>query len=1339
MRRYSPCSVFRGGCLKGLRANKAGSKTFSFLSSIVFKKQTAGRHMLKRLGLRDLNAFVALFGIFLFVSQVQGSTSQAPGTGVPIPIGNWTLMTTAGIPESSNDWEQLIYAHSLQQSIMLSIYHQSNSEPNETLVGYNFDTNAWDVLDMGGPFHTENMPEGGESIGYLDYNPNNNTLVYHCCTSGSNQPENVNHTWWFDLQGQAGRDKQTPAEPPFLALQPGGAFDDAHNVFVMFGGASYIGTWIYDPVGDTWQNLTTGGTPPDPSVILPAMAYDSQAQQVFLFGGRDSSTYYSSLYSYNVSTNTWTAISPVGGVPPPPRYRTNFAYDSTNNVFLLYGGTNASGVLNDTWVYDPAANTWTQLNPAQSPPVQGVSDFARLAYDSDHNAFVLAHKGSGAYFGGNWKTLPIQTWLFRYAGTGPNAGTLLNTTRPPAGGLNRNLGSWAKDPAIASSGTSLYASWAETGSPFDPSPGNFVHIYSEQYSGGSWLPAGSSYGSISGASVEAHAPSMAVVSGTPWISWYQADSPSENITQVYAANWNGSSWSSGPVGLVNSEDNQGRSQLANVNGVPYLGFLEVDKAYYPQSDFAYVKSWNGASWSLVGTGPLNMSSGAGSTATSISVASDGTYPYAAWTEYVRTFTSQGDAATPPQVYVSHWNGSQWSTVGGSLNVVSTDWATDASVAYFNGQPYVAWTERSQTGNAQLYVATWNGAAWTTVGPGPLNQGGLDGWAFHPCIITDHTGSNLYVAWVEQTALGNKAQVFVAQLIGASWTLLGGPLNVDPVQGSAQRVSLAVLNGQPVAEWGEVDFTGLRQIYVSQWNGTNWMQLPGPALTDTTPPTLPTGLIGTANSSTQISLSWSGSTDIVGVAGYYIYRNGVQVATVTSSLSYTDTGLNPSTNYTYNVAAYDAAGNVSAKSVSTNVTTLGGGSVAVSITAPANGSIVSGTVTLSANATSGLGMSYVQFQIDGTNLGNPIVGSGPFYSTSWNTTSASNASHTITAIATDNGGNSANANVTVTVDNPVGPVISDVSAGSITSSGATITWTTSTPATSQVAYGLTPSYGSLSSLNPALVTSHSVILSGLSASTTYHYQAISQDGAGNTTNSADYTFTTSAPGLNTVLQIEANTSEVSGTTNGSTVTPTVAPSGFTGTVVVNGAGSVNFTPSQSGNGVYFLNCCKNTNDAYFSFAGTTIGSIFNVNEGQISFTLQSNYSFAQRKATAAAPRYTFDVRDGNGTHLFYFLTQVITGLQFNYVVDGQAEVYYVPSGTENALYGDGVILQVSMTWNAGTMNLYLNGTLVKSSSYTAPTPNWNSSSVLEFGAYDYMTFGGYNVSDDVVSNFVISAP
>jgi chitodextrinase len=91
--------------------------------------------------------------------------------------------------------------------------------------------------------------------------------------------------------------------------------------------------------------------------------------------------------------------------------------------------------------------------------------------------------------------------------------------------------------------------------------------------------------------------------------------------------------------------------------------------------------------------------------------------------------------------------------------------------------------------------------------------------------------------------------------------------------------------------------------------------------DTQPPTVPTGLSATAVSSSQIDLSWTASTDNVGVAAYHVLRGGTRVATVTSGTSYSDTGLSPSTAYTYTVIALDAAGNASAASASASATTL----------------------------------------------------------------------------------------------------------------------------------------------------------------------------------------------------------------------------------------------------------------------------------------------------------------------------------------------------------------------------------------------------------------------------------
>jgi hypothetical protein len=222
-----------------------------------------------------------------------------------------------------------------------------------------------------------------------------------------------------------------------------------------------------------------------------------------------------------------------------------------------------------------------------------------------------------------------------------------------------------------------------------------------------------------------------------------------------------------------------------------------------------------------------------------------------------------------------------------------------------------------------------------------------------------------------------------------------------------------------------------------------------------------------------------------------------------------------------------------------------------------------------------------------------------------------------------------------------------------------------------------------------------------------------------------------------FSILGSPAELQGVANGAIITPTYAPAGLTGTVVANGIGSVNFAPNQNGNGVYFQGCCQNNNNAYYKFTGAAVGNIFNFTQGQMAFSLTSRSAMAVR-AQASSYRSVVNVRDGNpANHLVSFTTQVVAGnLVFYYNVGSQIQYYYVPRGTENALFGAGVTLQVALTWTGNTLNLYLNGTLVKSSPYTAPTGNWTAASVLDLGAQEYLTYGGYDSCDDVIAEFAI---
>ncbi|ASK28752.1 peptidase M4 [Chryseobacterium sp. T16E-39] len=118
--------------------------------------------------------------------------------------------------------------------------------------------------------------------------------------------------------------------------------------------------------------------------------------------------------------------------------------------------------------------------------------------------------------------------------------------------------------------------------------------------------------------------------------------------------------------------------------------------------------------------------------------------------------------------------------------------------------------------------------------------------------------------------------------------------------------------------------GLGQAYTGGGNPT----------TDTQAPTAPQL---TSSSTTQNStvLSWSGSTDNVGVTGYDVYRGTSLLGSTTTATTYSVTGLSPATSYSFTVKAKDAAGNISGASNTVNVTTQSGGTTTTYCSSSAN--------------------------------------------------------------------------------------------------------------------------------------------------------------------------------------------------------------------------------------------------------------------------------------------------------------------------------------------------------------------------------------------------------------------
>jgi chitodextrinase len=87
------------------------------------------------------------------------------------------------------------------------------------------------------------------------------------------------------------------------------------------------------------------------------------------------------------------------------------------------------------------------------------------------------------------------------------------------------------------------------------------------------------------------------------------------------------------------------------------------------------------------------------------------------------------------------------------------------------------------------------------------------------------------------------------------------------------------------------------------------------------PTAPTNVNAVSKTHDTVDLSWTASTDNVGVVNYNILRDGVYTGSSGGGTTYTDTGLTAGTTYSYTVRAKDAANNFSSPSTALNVTTV----------------------------------------------------------------------------------------------------------------------------------------------------------------------------------------------------------------------------------------------------------------------------------------------------------------------------------------------------------------------------------------------------------------------------------
>jgi hypothetical protein len=220
-------------------------------------------------------------------------------------------------------------------------------------------------------------------------------------------------------------------------------------------------------------------------------------------------------------------------------------------------------------------------------------------------------------------------------------------------------------------------------------------------------------------------------------------------------------------------------------------------------------------------------------------------------------------------------------------------------------------------------------------------------------------------------------------------------------------------------------------------------------------------------------------------------------------------------------------------------------------------------------------------------------------------------------------------------------------------------------------------------------------------------------------------------------LAGNSSELPALINGTAVTPTIAPAGLTGHLVVRGTGAAAFASANATDGLVFSQPGQQAaNTAFLSFAGAPIGAMFNMNEGDLTFYLKSSYSLAERLTGGGAYRFAFQVDDGTQRLFFFAVSAANSRLVFSYATGSASSISYaVPVGQEDVVFGKNFAAKFRLAWDGVRTTLYINDTNVNSVPYTPAIPNWTSSASFTIGATSLYPYGGgYFGNDDAIADF-----
>lgn len=368
-------------------------------------------------------------------------------------VRSWTELHPTGRKPSARDGHSMTYEPVSRRAILFGGYDGA-ARLNDTWA-YDLDANRWTAVHHTGPtpprreghaavYDARNaqlvmfggQTDGGyvrdvwiydpaagtwnerDPVGSLPPSRAEHAMVYDSDSckvvifGGSRDATLFSDTWTYN----PAVDYWTELEPkscPYSRAACSMVYDSLTGCIILFGGRGYTGalndTWAYRPAVSSSDSLASADLPPRRS--NHAMVYDPASRQAILFGGCIGMSNLGDTWAYYPRGCVWTDLAPDGDVPEH-RSDACLVYDPTAGRVILFGGDRGMVSFDDTWAYESATNTWTELSPTGDIPITGRH---YMFFDAKNQKIVLI----GLWVGQAWAYDPLSnSWTASGLGKG---------------------------------------------------------------------------------------------------------------------------------------------------------------------------------------------------------------------------------------------------------------------------------------------------------------------------------------------------------------------------------------------------------------------------------------------------------------------------------------------------------------------------------------------------------------------------------------------------------------------------------------------------------------------------------------------------------------------------------------------------------------------------------------------------------------------------------------------------------------------------------------------------------------------------------------------------------